>query len=167
MRILRKACERVGIEGASSHSFRRTALTQMSDNNIPIRVIAEVSGHRNLSQLQVYLDVRPIKCWELCLPYPCYRQCFVTLQMTAKWYYTTLHKQRHRSSYKTKEIPSCDPLILHNDRISALNPDSLILTRKMPMCQLQLIDKNSYLIAEKQVQDQEVRFRSYYEFKVA
>jgi len=59
MRILRKACERVGIEGASTHSFRRTALTQMSDNNIPIRVIAEVSGHRNLSQLQAYLDVRP------------------------------------------------------------------------------------------------------------
>lgn len=59
MRILRKACERVGIEGASTHSFRRTALTQMSDNNIPIRVIAEVSGHRNLSQLQTYLDVRP------------------------------------------------------------------------------------------------------------
>jgi len=59
MRILRKACERVGIEGASTHSFRRTALTQMSDNNIPIRVIAEVSGHRNLSQLQAYLEVRP------------------------------------------------------------------------------------------------------------
>lgn len=59
MRILRKACERVGIEGASTHSFRRTALTQMSDNNTPLRVIAEVSGHRNLSQLQAYLDVRP------------------------------------------------------------------------------------------------------------
>jgi integrase/recombinase XerD len=59
MRILRKACIRVGIEGASTHSFRRTALTQMSDNNIPLRVIAEVSGHRNLSQLQAYLDVRP------------------------------------------------------------------------------------------------------------
>jgi integrase/recombinase XerD len=49
----------VGIEGASTHSFRRTALTQMSDNNIPLRVIAEVSGHRNLAQLQGYLDVRP------------------------------------------------------------------------------------------------------------
>jgi integrase/recombinase XerD len=31
----------------------------MSDNNTPLRVIAEVSGHRNLSQLQAYLDVRP------------------------------------------------------------------------------------------------------------
>jgi integrase/recombinase XerD len=59
MRILRKACRQVGIEGASTHSFRRTALTQMSDNNIPLRVIAEVSGHRNLSQLQAYLEVRP------------------------------------------------------------------------------------------------------------
>ncbi len=59
MRILRKACNRVGIEGASTHSFRRTALTQMSDNNIPLRVIAEVSGHRNLAQLQGYLEVRP------------------------------------------------------------------------------------------------------------
>jgi integrase/recombinase XerD len=59
MRILRKACQRVGIEGASTHSFRRTALTQMSDNNIPLRVIAEVSGHRDLGQLQAYLEVRP------------------------------------------------------------------------------------------------------------
>jgi len=58
-RILRTACKRVGIEGASTHSFRRTALTQMSDAGIPLRVIAEVSGHRNLSQLQAYLEVRP------------------------------------------------------------------------------------------------------------
>ena len=58
-RILRNACTRVGISGASTHSFRRTALTQMSDNNIPLRVIAEVSGHRDLSQLQRYLEVRP------------------------------------------------------------------------------------------------------------
>lgn len=58
-RILRKACARVGIEGVSTHSFRRTALTQMSDNNIPLKVIAEVSGHRNLSQLNAYLEVKP------------------------------------------------------------------------------------------------------------
>jgi integrase/recombinase XerD len=58
-RIFRRACAKVGIEGASSHSFRRTALTQMSDNNIPLRVIAEVSGHRDLGQLNAYLEVRP------------------------------------------------------------------------------------------------------------
>lgn len=58
-RILRLACARVGIEGASTHSFRRTALTQMSDTGIPLKVIAEVSGHRNLSQLNAYLEVKP------------------------------------------------------------------------------------------------------------
>ena len=54
-RILRKACQRLGIEGVSTHSFRRTALTLMSDQGIPLRVIQEISGHRNLGQLQKYL----------------------------------------------------------------------------------------------------------------
>lgn len=57
-RVLRKACAKVGIEGVSTHSFRRTALTQLSDNNIPIRVIAAYSGHRDLAQLNAYLEVR-------------------------------------------------------------------------------------------------------------
>ncbi|MEA5559312.1 tyrosine-type recombinase/integrase [Nodularia spumigena] len=56
-RILRKACEQVGIIGVSTHSFRRTALTQMSNAGIPLRVIQELSGHRNLEQLQRYLEV--------------------------------------------------------------------------------------------------------------
>lgn len=58
-RILREACERTGIEGTSTHSFRRTALTQMSNASIPLRVIQEVSGHRNLDELQKYLEVKP------------------------------------------------------------------------------------------------------------
>ncbi len=56
-RILREACQRVGIIGVSTHSFRRTALTQMSNAGIPLRVIQEISGHRNLEQLQKYLEV--------------------------------------------------------------------------------------------------------------
>ncbi len=56
-RILREACSRVGIEGVSTHSFRRTALTQMSDAGIPLRIIQEVSGHRTLTELQKYLEV--------------------------------------------------------------------------------------------------------------
>lgn len=58
-RVFKKACLRVGIYGASTHSLRRTALTQMSDAGIPLRIVQEVSGHRNLSQLQKYLEVRP------------------------------------------------------------------------------------------------------------
>jgi integrase/recombinase XerD len=56
-RILRQACQQVGITGVSTHSFRRTALTQMSNAGIPLRVIQELSGHRNLEQLQRYLEV--------------------------------------------------------------------------------------------------------------
>ena len=57
-RVLRKACSFVGIEGVSTHSFRRTALTQMSNAGIPLKVIATYSGHRDLAQLNAYLEVR-------------------------------------------------------------------------------------------------------------
>jgi integrase/recombinase XerD len=55
--ILRRGCLEADIEGASTHSFRRTALTIMSNAGIPLRVIQEISGHRDLEQLQNYLEV--------------------------------------------------------------------------------------------------------------
>lgn len=57
--ILREACKRVDIEGVSTHSFRRTALTQMSNAGVPLRIIQEISGHRTLDELYKYLEVRP------------------------------------------------------------------------------------------------------------
>jgi integrase/recombinase XerD len=57
--ILRAACKRARIRGASTHSFRRTALTNMSNANVPIRVIQEISGHKSLTALQRYLEVKP------------------------------------------------------------------------------------------------------------
>jgi integrase/recombinase XerD len=57
--ILRAACRRARIRGASTHSFRRTALTNMSNANVPIRVIQEISGHKSLTALQRYLEVKP------------------------------------------------------------------------------------------------------------
>ena len=57
--ILTSACKRVRIRGASTHSFRRTALTNMSNVNVPIRVIQQISGHKSLTALQRYLDVNP------------------------------------------------------------------------------------------------------------
>lgn len=56
--ILRNACKKVGIEGVSTHSFRRTALTQMSNAGIPLRIIQEISGHRTLDELYKYLEVQ-------------------------------------------------------------------------------------------------------------
>lgn len=55
--ILKQACERVGLVGVSTHSFRRTALTNMSNAGIPLRVIQRISGHSSLATLQRYLEV--------------------------------------------------------------------------------------------------------------
>ncbi|CCQ61886.1 tyrosine-type recombinase/integrase [Crocosphaera watsonii] len=55
--ILREACRRLELEGVSTHSFRRTALTQMSDAGVPLRHIQAISGHRTLGALERYLGV--------------------------------------------------------------------------------------------------------------
>ncbi len=57
--ILRDAFDRLRLEDASTHSMRRTCLTNMSRAGIPLRTIQEISGHASLSQLQEYLAVDP------------------------------------------------------------------------------------------------------------
>ena len=58
-KILRSACQRIGVEGVSTHSFRRTALTQMHNAGVPLRHIQAISGHNDLGTLQRYLEVSP------------------------------------------------------------------------------------------------------------
>ena len=55
---LRAACKRLGIEGCSTHSFRRSALSAASDKGVPLRFIQSISGHSSLEMLQRYLDVK-------------------------------------------------------------------------------------------------------------
>ena len=55
-RLLRAACEKLGYNGVSTHSFRRSALTAASDAGIPVRHIMELSGHSSMSVLQAYLQ---------------------------------------------------------------------------------------------------------------
>ena len=55
--ILREACYKLEIEGVSTHSFRRTALTRMSDAGVPLRHIQAISGHKTLAALERYLGV--------------------------------------------------------------------------------------------------------------
>ena len=55
---LRNVCKKLGIEGASTHSFRRSALTTASDKGVPLRVLQSISGHSSLEMLQKYLDVK-------------------------------------------------------------------------------------------------------------
>lgn len=56
-KILRLACGQVGLVGVSTHSFRRTALTSLSNGAVPLRVIQRISGHESLAALQRYLEV--------------------------------------------------------------------------------------------------------------
>ena len=57
--ILRAVFDRLSLDGASTHSMRRTCLTNMSRAGVPLRTIQKISGHSSLSALQVYLGVDP------------------------------------------------------------------------------------------------------------
>jgi integrase/recombinase XerD len=45
------------ISGASSHSPRRTLITNLADKGVSVRVLQSISRHRCLSTVQVYIDV--------------------------------------------------------------------------------------------------------------
>ena len=51
------ALERAKILGGSSHSFRRTQLTQLHRKQVPLNVIKSLSGHSSLTTLSLYLEV--------------------------------------------------------------------------------------------------------------
>ena len=47
----------VGIEGASSHSGRRTFITNLASKGVGVRVLMSLAGHKNISTTQRYIDV--------------------------------------------------------------------------------------------------------------
>ena len=55
---LRAASKKLNIEGASTHSFRRSALSAASDKGVPLRVLQSISGHSSLEMLQRYFVVK-------------------------------------------------------------------------------------------------------------
>lgn len=48
--------KKVGLDGASSHSSRRTFITTLANKGIGVRVIMGLSGHKALSSVQCYID---------------------------------------------------------------------------------------------------------------
>lgn len=46
-----------GIAGASSHSGRRTFITNLANQGVGVRVLASLAGHRSIAVTQCYIDV--------------------------------------------------------------------------------------------------------------
>lgn len=46
-----------GITGASSHSGRRSFITNLANKGISVRVLASLAGHRSIAVTQKYIDV--------------------------------------------------------------------------------------------------------------
>ncbi len=48
---------RVGIDGASSHSGRRSFITSIASKGVSVRVLMSLAGHKHLGTTQKYIDV--------------------------------------------------------------------------------------------------------------
>lgn len=46
-----------GIDGASSHSGRRTFITSLANKGVGVRVLMSLAGHQSMSTTQSYIDV--------------------------------------------------------------------------------------------------------------
>lgn len=54
---LNRAYAGAGLEGATSHSGRRTFITTLASKGVGVRVLASLAGHRSISTTQRYIDV--------------------------------------------------------------------------------------------------------------
>ena len=57
MDALSRAAHESGLEGVSTHTFRRSALSSASEAGIPLAALRALSGHQSLQTLQRYLEV--------------------------------------------------------------------------------------------------------------
>ena len=49
--------KRAGLDGATSHSGRRTFLTSLASQGVSVRVLAALAGHKSIQTTQRYIDV--------------------------------------------------------------------------------------------------------------
>jgi len=49
--------KRAGIAGASSHSGRRSFITNLASKGVSVRVLMSLAGHRSISTTQAYIDI--------------------------------------------------------------------------------------------------------------
>lgn len=49
--------KRAGIDGASSHSGRRSFITNLANKGVGVRILMNLAGHKNIGTTQAYIDV--------------------------------------------------------------------------------------------------------------
>lgn len=54
---VRRAVAMIGVEGASTHSFRRSMATHLHLSGVSLRAIQRITGHATLAALERYLDM--------------------------------------------------------------------------------------------------------------
>jgi len=59
--LFREIYKEAGIRGASSHSGRRTFITNLAAKGISVRVLAALAGHASISTTQRYIDVNDLQ----------------------------------------------------------------------------------------------------------
>ena len=55
--LFKKLYKSIGLDDCSSHSGRRTMITQLAEKGVSVRVIQELARHSDLSTTQRYIDV--------------------------------------------------------------------------------------------------------------
>jgi len=55
--LVNRIYARAGMDGATSHSGRRTLLTSLAQQGVGVRVLAAIAGHRDIRVTQAYIDV--------------------------------------------------------------------------------------------------------------
>ncbi len=54
-KALRATCARIGLEGVSTHSFRRSLAQSAVGRGVPLHVVQKLTGHKSLGSLGEYL----------------------------------------------------------------------------------------------------------------
>lgn len=57
--IFRNLYKQIGLDGASSHSGRRTMLTKLAERGVHARVIQQIARHSSFPTTQRYIEVSP------------------------------------------------------------------------------------------------------------
>lgn len=53
---LREACDYLGFQGVSTHSFRRSSITALHYAGVPLKTIQKRSGHATIAQVGAYIE---------------------------------------------------------------------------------------------------------------